>query len=120
MQQQNDDIKEPEDESDTDDNLYLKISVEDTGVGIKPHDQNKLFRLFGYLNETREKNVHGIGLGLVISKQIVEQFGGNIFLKSVFGIGTIFSFILKLKKEVLNIDQIQILDVSNNEVKSDS
>jgi signal transduction histidine kinase len=46
--------------------------VKDTGCGIKPDDQKKLFQLFGYLKESRNKNKHGIGLGLVISKQIIE------------------------------------------------
>ena len=46
-------MNEPEDEINTENNRYLVISVEDTGVGIKPQDQNKLFKLFGYLNETK-------------------------------------------------------------------
>ena len=66
------------------DNMYLKIQVKDTGEGIRPKDQDKLFKLFGYLKATQNKNVNGIGLGLVISKQIVEQFGGKIYLKSTF------------------------------------
>ena len=98
----------------------MKISVQDTGIGIKHEDKNKLFKLFGYLKESQRQNVHGIGLGLVISKQIVEQFGGNIFVESELGVGTSFTFILKLNKEniSLNLSQNQIPNTS--EFKCDS
>ena len=56
--------------------LFLRMIVEDTGKGIKKEDQNKLFKLFGYVEDAKGLNLHGIGLGLVISKKIVDQFGG--------------------------------------------
>lgn len=46
---------------------FLKISVIDTGIGIKREERNKLFKLFGYLENSNGINTHGIGLGLVIS-----------------------------------------------------
>jgi len=49
---ENDENDENEENSEQDENLFIKISVEDTGVGIKPHDQVKLFKLFGYLTAT--------------------------------------------------------------------
>jgi signal transduction histidine kinase len=52
--------------------------VEDTGLGIKEEDKNKLFKLFGFLEQTRNINANGIGLGLVIADQIVNQFSGKI------------------------------------------
>lgn len=51
---------------------YLEISVIDTGIGIKEEDKNKLFKLFGYVSDSQGMNIHGIGLGLTISKKIVE------------------------------------------------
>ena len=54
--------------------------------------------------------MHGIGLGLVISKQIVEQFGGNIYMTSTYGEGTTFTFVLVLHQESLNLNQIEIED----------
>ena len=48
------------------------ISVKDTGVGIKEEDKAKLFKQFGFLDATREVNTGGVGLGLHISKCIVE------------------------------------------------
>ena len=55
----------------------------DTGIGIKEEDQDKLFKLFGFVKDTQEMNTHGIGLGLVISEQIVKQFDGEIYFESV-------------------------------------
>ena len=55
---------------------FLVISVIDSGIGIKEKDQSKLFKLFGYIQDSKQMNIHGIGLGLTISQKIVEQFGG--------------------------------------------
>ena len=46
---------------------YLQISVIDTGVGIPIEEQDKLFKLFGFIESTGQMNTNGIGLGLVIS-----------------------------------------------------
>ena len=54
-----------------DDQRYLKISVKDTGIGIPEKDKSKLFKLFGFVQETESLNKNGVGLGLVISDQIV-------------------------------------------------
>ena len=51
---------------------YLKITVKDTGIGISKENQDKLFKLFGYYSGGEGVNTHGIGLGLVISKKIIE------------------------------------------------
>jgi signal transduction histidine kinase len=45
----------------------LEITVEDTGIGIAKDDQKKLFKLFGFLSDSKKLNTKGIGLGLVIS-----------------------------------------------------
>jgi len=57
-------------------NNKIVISVLDTGIGIKKKDRVKLFRLFGTLQNTRQMNTQGIGLGLVISENIVKAFDG--------------------------------------------
>ena len=60
-------------------NKFLRISVVDNGKGIKYKNQNKLFKMFGsFKDEKRKINTNGIGLGLVISKLIVEKFNGYI------------------------------------------
>ena len=49
------------------DKNFVQISVQDTGVGISKDNQKKLFKLFGFLESTKERNSHGVGLGLSIS-----------------------------------------------------
>jgi len=49
------------------DTKFLKVDVIDTGIGIKEQDKNKLFRLFGFVQDAKQMNTSGIGLGLVIS-----------------------------------------------------
>ena len=62
----------------------------DSGVGIKKKNQGKLFKLFGRINATHKINTKGIGLGLVISKMISEEFGGMVSLRSKYGYGSVF------------------------------
>lgn len=71
----------------------LLIEVKDTGVGIKPEDQDKLFQEFVQVGEgTRAAG--GTGLGLALSKQLVELHGGHIWFTSEPGKGSTFSFTL--------------------------
>lgn len=81
------------------DSQYLRVSVEDTGVGISEEDQTKLFKLFGFLENTKQLNTSGIGLGLVISDQIVRQFGGTFSVKSQPNRGSVFSFTFSLEND---------------------
>lgn len=76
----------------------LEITVTDSGIGIKEEDQSKLFNLFGFLDSSKELNTQGIGLGLHISKMIVQQLGGEIICKSKYGFGTSFTFLIALDK----------------------
>jgi signal transduction histidine kinase len=57
---------------------HLCVAVRDTGIGIKQEDLGKLFSMFGKLQRTASMNSEGIGLGLQICKQLVEQNGGQI------------------------------------------
>jgi signal transduction histidine kinase len=74
----------------------IEIQVEDEGIGIKDEDLDKLFKLFGFLNRTKEINTKGIGLGLHISKMICEQLGGDIICNSVWEKGTTFTYLIAL------------------------
>lgn len=77
----------------------IKIEVIDNGAGIRTEDQTKLFKLFGYLDSTKEMNSQGIGLGLYITKMIVEQFEGEVGVKSEVGKGAAFKMTFKLSKD---------------------
>ncbi|CAI2382260.1 unnamed protein product [Moneuplotes crassus] len=77
---------------------FVKISVVDTGVGIKKKDQAKLFKLFGMLSSTKDINKNGTGIGLTISKKYVKAIGGNIHLKSAPKIGTDVTFTVPIDR----------------------
>lgn len=80
-----------------DNKTFVKVEVEDTGIGIKDEDKGKLFKLFGFLDETKVINTSGIGLGLVISEKLVTLLGGEISFTSEFGKGSVFCFTLPIK-----------------------
>ena len=73
------------------DRVYLVIKVSDTGIGIKPEDKEKLFRSFSRLEERRNRNIEGTGLGLRITKMLVGMMNGTIEVDSVYGQGTTFT-----------------------------
>ena len=68
----------------------LIISVQDTGVGIKAKDINKLFDKFERLEIEKNTTAEGTGLGLAITKQLVEMMGGKINVQSKYGKGSLF------------------------------
>jgi signal transduction histidine kinase len=78
---------------------YLKISIKDDGVGIPKEDQVKLFSKFFRASNVVRMETEGTGLGLFISKNIVEQHGGTISIKSEEGHGTevVFTIPIKIK-----------------------
>jgi len=77
----------------------LVVSIIDTGVGIAPTDQPKVFERFKQVGDTLTDKPKGTGLGLPICKEIVEHHGGRIWVDSVIGRGSIFSFSLPLSAE---------------------
>ncbi|MBU7013660.1 MAG: GAF domain-containing sensor histidine kinase, partial [Theionarchaea archaeon] len=74
----------------------VEVAVMDEGIGIKQEDQEKIFQPFVIVpSESEYKRVEErTGLGLFIAKNIVEQHGGNIWVESVFGLGSTFHFTL--------------------------
>ena len=74
----------------------LKISVKDTGIGITPEEQNKIFDHFMQKDISFTRDFEGSGLGLSIAKGLVEMLGGSIWVESVKGEGSVFSFELPI------------------------
>ncbi|THB67135.1 MAG: PAS domain-containing sensor histidine kinase [Desulfovibrio sp.] len=68
------------------------LSVEDTGVGMEPHELEHIFDKFTQIGDTLTDKPRGTGLGLPISKEIVEHHGGSMWVKSRPGQGSVFSF----------------------------
>jgi signal transduction histidine kinase len=72
---------------------FIRVSVVDNGIGIKKKNQDKLFKLFGTFKDEKKKlNTNGIGLGLVISKLIVNKFDGYIDFISKYKKGSTFFY----------------------------
>jgi signal transduction histidine kinase len=78
------------------DTNYVEICVCDTGIGIDENDVSKLFRKFQQLGDPAKRKTGGTGLGLAICKEIIEQHGGKIWVKSKKGQGSQFYFVLPL------------------------
>ncbi len=75
-------------------NDYVRVSVEDTGSGILPEDLDKVFDRFYRADKSRSRATGGAGLGLSITKRIVELHGGQITARSQPGKGTSFEVVL--------------------------
>lgn len=80
-----------------DDMIWMTITVQDSGIGIKPEDLEKLFNSFQQVDSRRNRNVEGTGLGLVISREFVKLMNGNVHVDSEYGKGSTFSFTIPQK-----------------------
>ena len=79
------------------DKLTLGFEICDTGIGMTPEQQAKIFQPFVQADSSVTRNFGGTGLGLTISKQIIESMGGQLTVSSKPGEGSIFSFKIDLK-----------------------
>ncbi|CCN68349.1 ATP-binding protein [Vibrio nigripulchritudo] len=87
-----------------DNDFRLEFDVEDTGIGIREDQIGKIFGSFEQAEAT-ESRFGGTGLGLAISRQIIELMGGQISVKSEFGVGTTFSVTLPIVKSAQEVEQ---------------
>ena len=84
--------------------ITIRIEVVDSGIGISPQQQEKLFMAYNQADRTIAKQFGGTGLGLVISKGIIELMQGKIWIESELGKGAKFIFTIKAKKGTGNAD----------------
>lgn len=89
----------------------LRISVKDTGIGVKPEDMDKLFSAFERLEEERNSAIQGTGLGLDISRQFAELMRGTLKCESVYGEGS--EFILTVPQRI--VDETAIGEFTEHE-----
>ena len=86
------------------DSVILLVTIKDTGIGIKPEDMKKLFAEFERIEEERNRNVEGTGLGMAITKNLLYLMGSNLKVESIYGLGSKFSF--ELKQKVIKWDTL--------------
>jgi PAS domain S-box-containing protein len=91
--------KESEDQIESRECKFIKVAVEDTGIGIDSKNFDKIFDKFSQLDNNLDGKVVGTGLGLPISKQIVQLHGGRIWVESKLGEGSKFYFTLPIRIE---------------------
>jgi signal transduction histidine kinase len=76
------------------DDKTFRLEIEDTGIGIAAEDIGKLFVEFQQLDNSESKKYPGTGLGLALTKRLVETQGGHVGVKSEFGCGSLFFAVL--------------------------
>lgn len=89
--------------------INLMVQVKDTGIGMDDKNQEKLFKVFSQADAGRNRQNEGVGLGLAISRALVEKMGGAIMVKSRAGKGTVIKFTIPVKV----LDETPIASIYN-------
>jgi len=95
----------------------IKIAISDTGIGISPEQQAKLFQSFHQAESSTSRKFGGTGLGLIISKNIIEMMGGEIWVESEIGKGSIFSFTIQMKRSETKKQGLSVREKEINNVR---
>jgi len=95
----------------------LQISVSDTGIGIAPEQQAKLFQSFEQAESSTTRKYGGTGLGLAISKSIIKLMGGSIWIESELGKGASFIFTIQLKRSTNEKHRLLSSDINSKNVR---
>ncbi len=75
--------------------VYITFKVSDTGIGIREEDMDKLFGSFERIEETRNRNIEGTGLGMSIVTRLLDMMDSSLNVESVYGEGSEFSFVIR-------------------------
>ncbi len=82
---------------DADETIEFQVRVSDTGIGIREEDMSKLFKSFLRIDEEKNRNIEGTGLGISIVRKLLVMMGSSLKVESVYGQGSTFYFNLKQK-----------------------
>ncbi|WP_281239350.1 PAS domain-containing hybrid sensor histidine kinase/response regulator [Flavobacterium praedii] len=93
----------------------LHFSIKDTGIGIKKHNQEKIFNSFVQEDTSTTRRFGGTGLGLAISNQLLALMKSTLHLKSEYGYGSDFYFSIEFKKSISEIKKTILPEVNNRE-----
>lgn len=74
---------------------YVRIDIKDTGIGIGKDEYTNIFKRFYRVNSSKVKNIEGSGVGLYLTRKILEEQGGSIMVKSQVGVGSEFLILLR-------------------------
>ena len=97
----------------------LIVSVEDSGIGIKKENINKLFTKFERLDEQDNVTIEGTGLGLAITKRLIELMNGKIVVQSDYGVGSKFTVSIDQRIVKMKEENVEVKEVVNEESYSD-
>lgn len=92
------------------DSIMLHVSVRDTGIGIKEEDLGKLFEAFERIEEKKNRNIEGTGLGMAIAQRFLNMMDSKIQVESEYAKGSVFSF--DLKQKVVNREPLGDFDAA--------
>jgi len=99
--------------------VLLRFEVRDTGIGIAPRDQQRIFNLFEQTDGSSTRDYGGTGLGLALCKQLIELMGGTTGVESQLGSGSVFWFTARLRKHVGDIVATKISTTAHHGVLSE-
>jgi CheY-like chemotaxis protein/HPt (histidine-containing phosphotransfer) domain-containing protein len=112
-------------ESETKTHVTLRLEVKDSGIGIPPEAQGRLFQAFIQADGSTTRRYGGTGLGLVICRQLVNMMNGQIGLRSALGQGSTFWFLVPFEKQPISpkpekaegvqLSKVRVLAVDDNE-----
>ncbi len=97
-------ISEDEDENEDEDFILLKVSVKDTGIGIRQEDMQRLTSAFERIDMQRNRTIEGTGLGISIVTSLLELMDSRLEVDSEYGRGSVFSF--AVRQHVVNWDRV--------------
>ncbi len=101
-----------------DSSIKLKVSVKDTGIGIKEEDLKKLFSPFERIEERRNRSIEGTGLGMSIVKSLLSAMNSKLSVQSVYGSGSTFSF--EVEQGVLSWEKFGNFEEQKKKLQSNS
>ena len=113
----------------SEDAVTLQFAVRDSGIGMTPEQQGKLFQAFSQADTSTTRQYGGTGLGLTISKKLTEMMGGQIWVESEAGIGSTFQFTVNFGRQseenivsdtdIPELQGLSVLVVDDNAISHD-